>query len=160
MRSKIGKVLRTKFDQRMKSGLPIFETDGVSYFPPGSRGYVSHSWPGLSAYIVLSISPKDDTFYIDVAWSRNGRYPHTAITEPDVLPADGDSQFRLNRLYDPKQYQGWYLARPRSLDDDFFTFVEESVDVSLERIDPALDDVFGKIKEHVLPYFDRLKSQL
>ena len=62
MRSKIGKALRTKFDQRIEATLPGFEYDPDVRELPGSRGYVSHSWQGFDAWIVLSPSPKDDCF--------------------------------------------------------------------------------------------------
>jgi len=160
MRSKLGKALRKKFDERMKSLVQRFELDASAIAPPGCPTYFSTFWPGFTAYLGLTPSPKGDNFYIEVGWSTNGKYPDSSITEVEDLPADGDSRFRLNRLYDPQQYDGWHLSTPMTLDDDFFTFQEDPIEEALERIDSSLDEVFDKITTHVIPYFEQLGPKL
>lgn len=159
MRSKIGKTLRKEFDLRLRNTFPQFSEDKSSVKPPGCRDYVWKLKNQLSAFISLICSPKGDSFTIDIAWTTNDKYPDRAITYPEDSPQDGNSRFRLSQMYGSKRDYWWQLSKEMSIDDDFFTFEEEPVEVALSRIDPALDDVFDKIEKYVMPYFDRLSHR-
>src|SRR5262249_35789805 len=129
--------------------------------------------PGLSFYLLLVISAREDRFTVEVAWSRNGHFPARAtpsqpIDFPELNvrrdePRDGDFRFRLARLWTPRGADPWWeLAPRRSLADlqeqlqqlsEGRAPNEETVDEALNKVGPLVDDAVRRIVEHALPYF-------
>src|SRR5215204_218576 len=155
MRSKLGKIVRAKFDESMKKLLPSFSEDSSAIVPSGCKVYRLEISPSFTAFVTLLISPKDDSYTVDIGWSHNGEYPHSTFTQPEEVSSQGDARFRLGHTFGSRQDFWWYLARRTSLDDDFFSFVEDPIDVAIGRVDAAIADTFEKILYYAVPYFER-----
>jgi hypothetical protein len=159
MRSKLGKALRQKFEEELKKQYPQFEEDKKSIIPSGCRLYMWKLKENLFFFVELVLSPKDDSFTIQIGWSKNNDYPLSLNFDPQEISSKENSRFRMSLLVTQKDYW-WYLAKKSTLDDDFFTFVETPIEESLEKISPTIDEVFNQIKEYVIPYFEKVKILL
>ncbi|HHJ39127.1 MAG: hypothetical protein AXA67_11350 [Methylothermaceae bacteria B42] len=79
MRKEFAKVLRDKFVKAMKERFTEFEAislKGNPYVWPGERVFLWKPTDSLHCYVILSVSPQYDEFYVHVGWSKLGRFPH------------------------------------------------------------------------------------
>jgi hypothetical protein len=164
MRSTLVKALQKKFEKELEKQFPQFEEDKESIVPPKYKVYVWKSQQNLYFFICLLPSPKDDSFTVDIGWSKSGKLPNNPViyeSGEDQIVSSENIMFRLSRIYERKQFEHWwYLAKKSTLNDDFFTFVETPIEESMEKISPKIDEVFKKVKEHVIPYFEKVKILL
>ena len=79
MRKEFSKVLRDAFGHAMKERFPEFKAVGLKgnpYVWPGERVFLWEPSDSIHCYVILSVSPQYDEFYVHVGWSKLGRFPH------------------------------------------------------------------------------------
>ena len=82
MRKELSKAVRTEFTAAMARRLPQFVPVTIKsrYAWPGSRIFRWVSDPSLHFFVELFFDPKgDDSFGVEVGWSRLGRYPEVPM---------------------------------------------------------------------------------
>jgi hypothetical protein len=175
VRSKIAKALRDHFRRELSRRHPAFREFSSADVPPGWRVFAADAAPDLAFYIVLALHSTRDSFTVEGAWTRNGRFPSLCPllfprSFPDSgfrqdEPRDGDFRFRLSFLWQPRDY--WWDLIPRKTledvareDDEFLKTgtlpPEPTLDAALANLGPMLADALRLVTTHLLPYFDEI----
>jgi hypothetical protein len=153
MRSKLNKVLRTEFERRLKNQLPSFKLYKEAIVPPTCYVYCQPVNASRWVFITLVISPKDDSFTVEIGWSNDGFYPQHYNYFARQINSAANTRLRLSNLIDERSDYWWYLSKKKSLDDEFFSFQEDSLEESMLKIDPALNQVFEQLNKFAIPCF-------
>jgi len=157
MRSQLGKSLRKEFDLKLEKEFSQFNVDKTAIVPSGCKVYVCKIREDFWAFFVLVISPKDDSFTIEVAWTKNKEFPKYAITLPNEIPKEGNARFRLSRLISPSSDHWWYLARKKMLDDDLF-ISDEPLENCLKKVSPSVNEAIKQLKNYAIPYLKEIQK--
>ena len=166
MRKEIGEALRKQFSARLNERLPRFreiKPGTPTDINPGSRLYGWEAAVDLWFFIVLVPSIKEaDSFWIEVAWSRDGRLPGHF---PTAGGAEGE-RANLGKLMGARNsFHRWEVTTVGSiglLDQEAFDkWLKDPEKVEAKRISDALSKVPGCVEEaidcivsHALPYLD------
>jgi hypothetical protein len=169
MRSRLAKSVRKEFESRLKRDLPQFCLVESEPLPPGCRLFRWAMTPGFTAFLFLLISPNDESFTIEVAWSHDGNFPRMFPRIPVDFPAegvardkprDGRFRFRLKRLWDPRLDPFWYIVPrlvgsemnerlmniARGIDD------EPPTEELLAKVGPLIEEAIGRVVTQAVPY--------
>jgi hypothetical protein len=121
----------------------------------GSSAWVIGSNENVSAYVILAVSPRDDTFTIELAWSSTGKIPESVEGVPsrEVQMTD----FRLSRLWQPTGFEVWYdLASDLDFPDSSLEFDPtrslDGEEPSAERISLKVGRALDSLEEHGIPH--------
>jgi hypothetical protein len=170
VRRQLGKELKRQFKEQLRVKLPQF---GEVKIDPNRWGWKVFEWaiaPGMKAYVCLFPSQKDDAFTVDIAWSRQGRFPrHLDYLFPHDIPrarifasepVDGEYLTRLPYLYSDRDQ--WWEVIPRLSVEEILEQqrrqiesgqVEEApIEAGLERIEPLVTDAVNRIVEYGVPW--------
>lgn len=132
MRYLLSKTLRSRFTRALRRRMPHFrERKAWS----GVRGTFVYEWrasPAVTCYVALVIAEQTDRFTVDLAWSRDHRFPAQVRQDsPDEGPRGGAMRFHLRALWQRYRAEpSWSLGERTPVEQD------------LERklIDPAVTD--------------------
>jgi hypothetical protein len=115
-------------------GPPRFEPSSESV-PMAVCLYTADLSDSLTGYILFQSHRREDSFTVEVACTRNGRWPALYFRRPEVLDAlseDGDVRFRLARFWGEEDH--WWSVTPDSVSD-------------------ATANVMLQLRRYALPYF-------
>ncbi|HWB08177.1 MAG TPA: hypothetical protein VG826_02945 [Pirellulales bacterium] len=170
MRRELGKEVKRRFYEQLKERLPqIVEIKNER----NRLGWKVFEWalsPDVKAYLCLCLSPRDDTFTIEIACSRQDRFPgHLRIMVPHDIPrarivadkpVDGEFLTRLPYLYSDQDK--WWEVMPRLTVEEIMEqqrrlietgqIEETPLDVGLERIEALVTDAVDRIVEYAVPW--------
>lgn len=148
MQSKLAPVVRKTFAARLQAALPQFQEIKTGEIPSGSRLYGWTVAPDLTCYLLLLLSPTQDRFTVELAWSRNGLFPADLIMRlPDDPPVDDAHRFRLPLLWtDPRQDFWWQIGPPPG---------QGAADLTHQAA-AQVEDAVGHIVRAALPYFQQI----
>ena len=170
MRKELSKAVRTEFTAAMARRLPQFVPITIKsrYAWPGSRIFRWVSDPSLHFFVELFFDPKgDDSFGVEVGWSRLGRYP-----EPPARPgfredvSKAEHWVRLS-LLDSNVGGLWSLEDPEGSPGASGQGSGRSsllaaglppmpIEQALQRVGPRVGDAVEKLVTYALPYFQRV----
>lgn len=168
MRRELKKALRQRFDLAMKESLPDFQPAERQEAPAGdSRLYVWRAREGLSLFIRLLLSHKDERFTVEIGWSTDGCFHGGPTTsDPDAPAQAGGVSFRLSRLWKRGGTEQWWeLSRLLPTNAHLTMSIEEQVarlgsgdyvQEGLANVDSMVDEAISLTREHALPYFQRI----
>lgn len=164
MRSALGKRVRKRFEKRLRDDLPQFQKVEPGY---DLEGDLLHGWavaPDLGFYVLLQIDRKWDRFYVEIGWSRKGRWPVNVPTvRPSDEPVEGELTFRLPWLFDPnaRLSLGWEIVPEPELDNIVEALLNPPpVDQLFERTDELVDDAVEHLAREGMAYFRRVAMDL
>jgi hypothetical protein len=123
----------------------------------GSSAWLIGSNQDVSAYVILAVSPRDDTFTIELAWSSTGKIPESVEGMPSSGVPTADFRFRLSRLWQPTGFEVWYnlasdLDFPESSLEFDATPSLDDEEPSPERISLKVGRALDSLEEHGIPY--------
>lgn len=152
MRSTLSKAVRKHFDARLKEVLPHFKKRKVINLPSGVRLYAWHAAHELWFYLLLVLSPKDDSFTIEVAGSETGDFPsHLLPSSPEQSRGSHDFRFRISTMRTiPAADHWWMLCRERTLEELFLP--EDPVEECMQKVIPTVDEAIEQVEEYVVPF--------
>ena len=160
MQSKLAKALRNQFETELKRNVPAFLEDKESELPPGWRSYRLNVAPGLTLFIALCLSPKDDRFTVELGWSEIGRLPAAGAFGPTDPPKGGGLTFRLSALWHPQRHDYWWvLGRQRTLEEMANFVPDQPAEEKLPDVAPKVADAIEKIVMFGLPYFEMIAAE-
>ena len=170
MQKGLSQPLRKGFARRLRQQFPMFhDVTRECVVPSGMSVHRYDFNPALCFFITLWPSPKswDDRFTLDIGWSKTGKYPFSTSFSPSDPPRDGALTFRLPRLW-VREDRWWWLGKEPTWEDTVAkidkSFEELQRDrerqfpVQLAAVEPHLDDVFRRLREHAVPYFNRIAT--
>lgn len=163
MRSELGKAVRKRFGERLKEALSQFDAiKGEKQIAPGSSLYQWRLGPNLDFYLLLQVHHTEDWFTLELAWTRNGRWPAFAMLPgtPDGEPKNGDLRFRLGRLWaDPREDVWWQLAPRPPAGADFDAYTKRvPVAEALARVEPLVEDAVQRLVRYGMPYLAKVSA--
>lgn len=183
MRSALGKAVRRRFQQQLNNYLPMFLPDPTAIVPQGFKVFRWATRPGLSCYVSLHISEKEDRFTIECAWSLTDTFPILGQQCPRAWPergispdepVDGQFSFRMGQLWQPGDCWWWlvpeqeWIARLERftaavIAQDYSAVVRAMEDPPLEQamanVQPMVDDAVSRIVNEAMPYFETIINQ-
>lgn len=178
MRGQLAKVVRERFEARLRERLPRFEPVTTAEVPAGHRVYGWDAFPGLSCYLMLCPNPKADQFTVEAAWSQHGSFPSRVlpgqpldVPERNIRrdpPQDGAFRFRIARLWFPKGDPWWDVVanRPPTETSSRPSFLnrsrreEVSIAEATARAETLVDDAIERVEQQVLPYFRQVAREM
>jgi len=165
MRSPLRKLTIELFRKTMKEQLPLLE--------PISKGKESPMWSlrigsRLTFFILLSIPHDYDKFYVEIAWSKNGKFPWNDYSEfvKVELP---QCRERLHRFWSKEDDTPWSIVPELSHEERMKIIIESDddddtplrqpdppVEEALKRVPPLVEDAVGKVVEYAIPLFKKV----
>jgi hypothetical protein len=156
MRSLFGKCLRDLFEKRIKQRFVGVKPIPLS-LPPGSRAWLLGSTNTANAYLLLILSPRNERFTIELAWSEKKRLPERSDMMPGEPSAEGELRFRISRLWQPTGFEVWYdLEYDKDYPDSGPSSVYAPEEPCMARIPVKVDRAMNAIEEHGIPYFEKV----
>ncbi|MCB9867795.1 MAG: hypothetical protein H6816_14305 [Phycisphaerales bacterium] len=179
MKSALGKILRHEFRRRFRERYPGFQELRDVVLPPGWVALGLDITPSFSVYVVLVVYRNEDRFTIELAWTRNGRFPtHVPLLYPRDLPEfnvkkdrdrDGDFCCRIGKFWQIKDFS-WRVREPQfskkagpgsgGAEYDDGALGESRDNRAPNSVQALIDDALSRIDVHVMPYFDEVASEL
>ena len=149
------KAIVAQFEVELKIRVPGFRRVKGEPLPAGCRLFGWQYAPDLTFYLLLNIV-NGERFFIDIAWTRNGRFPDIPLRRPRDIPElglrkdepmHGDFLFRLPMLWLPKD-KSWDVVPKRSLEELARELESGEFDKRLSKSD-AVEDLLPKVSELV-----------
>lgn len=129
-----------------------YQEDKRQIVPPGKYVWTRQHPSGIWLHILLMIDPKRDTFTTEAAWDFDGKLPRYG-------GADGIFQrpvwCRVNFLWSGKDYWWRLVLRPEEFERAIL-YKEDPIEQCLPLVAPAVWDAAEKLKEHLVPVFERI----
>lgn len=160
MRREVGKAVRRHFNDVIGRCLSCFVEMRDVEIPDGDRVYAWQLVPDLAFYLALIIDHRWDAFTIEVAWSRDAKWPAYALLGMPTDHADMMARLRIASLWGSKRDFWWHLSREFSLDEieeatRTLSDLNEPLELVLPRVEPMVDDAVSRIIDFALPYFEQ-----
>lgn len=153
MRKSFSKSLRSVFENNLKQRINAAVRVPMPSPASGSRAWIVGEDPKAAAYVILFVSPRDDRFTIELAWSSKKRIPDRNDMMPGSEAETDELRFRLSRLWQPDGFEIWYDLQ---YDADYPDSGPYAVSIPEQ---PCIDRIPGKVKRaldaleaHGIPY--------
>jgi hypothetical protein len=150
MRKELRKALIEEFENLLGVELLRFEKAKLPV-PIGCRGYVWKKTPQSFCCIILFISPKDDSFTIEIAKVHDGQFPAYSFFG-SIENKESNFRGRLGFVSDKRRDFWWYLSEKKTLEDDLFK-PETPLEECFKKIRPAVAEAINDLKTFALPFF-------
>ncbi len=178
MRKEYGKALRELFARGMRDRFPQFAPARVSsrYVFPGERLFRWAPAESLHCWVILSPDGKGrEAFYVEIGWSRLGRFPELGMrpscADPRSADVAGEREcvVRLRSLREPHD-SGWELPDPalaategNASPEDVVRALQRSLlPISPSQADadvaPLVEDAFTRLRDDGVPFLERVAA--
>jgi hypothetical protein len=140
--------------QRIKGIVPV----ALPHGPPGSLAWCVGESDRATAYVILFVSPRNDRFTIELAWSSQKRIPNRNDMDPGEEADLTELRFRLSRLWRPTGFEVWYDLEHEEDYPDVEGLAPFPTDeqVCLQRIPEKVKRALDALEDHGLPYLRRV----
>ncbi len=160
MQSKLANAIRSRFALQMSQELPQFKRTSQYETPLGWVVYACSVGSDLTLFVILAISPKEDRFTLEVAWSSDENLPQCSTTIPEDTRQVPGLCLRLSRLWQQYGFDHWWgLGREITLEDMVNSVPEDSIETKLAQVQSQVDDAIQKLLEFGIPYFGRVAAE-
>jgi hypothetical protein len=161
MRNALVKAVRRQFSTRLRAELPQFREAKSKDLPGECRLYEWKVSEQLRFYLVLQHHRHRDWFTLEIAWTRNGRWPtQTPVpASPYDEPTSGDMCFRLGKLWAQKDIWWEFAPRLSPLEATFDDFIKEQpLAELLPKVDSLVEDAIQHLLNDAMPYFRKVAA--
>lgn len=169
MRAALAKAVRESFEKHLKAGLPLFRRLRGNRLPVECRPYEWAVTESFRLHLLLQLHRSEDSFTLEVGWSRRGRWPEyvSPPVSADEAASAEEMRFRIGLLWS-KSADYWWDLVPRAstvpleeVVNDYQGFLDRfqaqpPIPEVLSRVEPIVDDAFRRIREYAMPYFERV----
>ena len=160
MRKELGRPTRELFFKRFREAAPDFLPSSKHQIK-GFTWQFLREYPDLRQWIWFQRSKNEDAFTLELSWSQVFDDPtRPPFGSPDKPLTREGYRFRLGAFRKPAGDHWWHVAEPPSLVADALSLLrgKRAVDVEkhMPRIRAVVEDAVGLVKEHALPYLDRV----
>lgn len=160
MKAQLATALRQQFRESLRQIFPKFREERKCELPPGWRAFRCEDGGGFFAFVILCLSPKDDRFTIEIAWSTDGIVPTSPILETQNKITTKGS-IRLSSLWHPQRIDFWWsIGKQQTLEEMANFLPEPSIEEKLSDIDSKLSDAIAKLEDVGIPYLRQKAADL
>lgn len=125
----------------------------LELLPPDCRCWTLNHDDAVKLFLVLVVSPKDDSFTFEVGGSTHGRLPRSTMCHPGEEGDRSEFMFRLSRLWKVTGFdQWWYLGQTRTPIDVAAGVPDDPLEVKLADVEPKVEDALRAVKKYAVPY--------
>jgi hypothetical protein len=168
MRKAYAQALRELFAEGLAAASPDFEfvrrhqpLAGI----PGERAFRRTVSPDIVQWLVVVPDLKREVFFLEVGWSRRGRFPQLTMRPSFVRPADagreGEVLIRLRELAGENDF-GWTIDEPPmggNRDDMLAYLIAQTAplepEVARARVAPHVEEALAMWIELGRPFLER-----
>jgi hypothetical protein len=165
MRKEYGAALREVFADRLARAcpdfIPVTKHSALAGFP-GERAFCSRVSDALFNWVVLVPDQKREAFFVELGWSRKGRFPQLTMrpsgTRPEEAGSEEEYLCRLGELSRGSDF-GWLieeLAMEASQDEMLAYIVAQTkpiaADVARDRVVPHVEEALRELVQYGLPF--------
>jgi hypothetical protein len=157
MRSELEKECRMLFRRMMTAEFPEYLEDKVQVVPGNRYIRTLHHPSGIWFHIIMMPHPTKDKFTIEGAWDFNGKLmPLEIVEENDKFKIfERPIMFRPNFFWSGKDYWWPLVLFPEVLATSI-SYKDDPLEDCFPLVAPAIQDAAQKIKEYVLPLFEKV----
>lgn len=160
MQTTLATSLRREFAAALRRLLPSFAEDKNVELPCGWRAYRCVADRKFTSFVILCISPREDRFTVEVAWSLTGQLPCSEILQAPGTEKTGES-LRLSLLWHPQQVDHWWtIGKQRTLEDLANFAPDEPVAEKLRDVEAKVAEAMAKLQAFGIPYLKRIADRL
>jgi hypothetical protein len=154
MRSELGKECRVLFRKMMVTEFSEYREDKGQIIPPGKYVWTRQHPSGIWLHVIFMIDSKRDGFTIEAAWGFDGKLPRFSYDGADEIYQHPVS-FRVNFLWNGKDYWWLLVLRPEEYERALL-YKDDPIEQCLPLIAPAVWDAGEKLKNHLVPAFEKI----
>ncbi|HEY2082422.1 MAG TPA: hypothetical protein VGI88_06515, partial [Verrucomicrobiae bacterium] len=159
MRSPLGKECRKLFLKMMAVEFPDYKQDKTQVNPSGWYAWKHEHQSGLFFWIFLVIHNSSDQFTTEAGWSFDANTPPWEMIGRNEMEKilSKPLAFRTCRLWCEGNWGFWWklVLRPEEHERAIF-YKDDPVEQCLPLVAPAVWDAGEKLKEHVIPVFEKV----
>ena len=159
MRSPLGKECRKLFRKMMSVEFPDYKEDKTQVMRQGMCAWRCDHPSGLFFWIFLVLHSKNDQFTTEVGWSFDTKLPPSEVIGRKEINTvlEKPIAFRNCCLWYESNWGFWWklVLRPEE-HEHAILYRDDPIEECLPLVAPAVWDAGEKIKEHVVPLFDRI----
>jgi len=153
MRSELRKETRKLFRKMMATVFPEYHEDKGQIVPQGRYVWTHQHPSGIWLHILLINSSKYDKFTIEAAWDFDGKLPGSLPGVDDIF--DRPRLFRVNFIWSGKDYWWPLVLRPEEYECALL-YKDDPIEQCLPLVAPAVWDAGEKLKDHLIPVFEKI----
>ena len=153
------KVFKEAFKERVAGG--SLWTQKSEYIFPGEVVYSLGEYGDARVFVILIPSPKEDKFTVEIAWSRNERFPQLSVRPNDMMAnveTAEEYSVRLPRLVDGSD--GYWSVPKKTYSDPVEAIMADmqkpTTEEALVVLKPLVDSCVDKILECGIPYVEKV----
>lgn len=157
MREELAKECRKLFRQMMATHFPEFHED-KEQTDLKHRSVRTQKHPsGVWLHIVLHLHPLHDKFTVEGGWDMSGKLPELEIIWKDEMEKiyDHPTSFRVNLFWTGRDYWWPVFPAPKEL-EHIISHEAAPIEECLPLVAPAVHDAEHRLKEHLLPIFEKI----
>jgi hypothetical protein len=164
LRPKIGTALQEHVLAAFKKELPMLRQ--IPRSTEASWDLLLFEWGNLNAprcFVRLRVGYQVHKFTFDIAWSMEGIFPPKPLQTIDRAPRAGAKLFQASDFWmDPMIAEGywWYIGEfiplEKTMDISLSGEEDPGIQETISRIPEAVSDAISRIKEFVIPYFEKI----
>jgi hypothetical protein len=156
MRSELGNECRKHFRKMVKMEFPEFREDKGQILPPGRYVWTRQDPSGIWFHILFVLHHSKDKFTTEVGWDFDGKLTRHRLVRNEMHEIfEEPLSFRSSAFWSRIDYWWLLVLRPEE-HERVILYKDDPVEQCLPLVAPAVVDAVAKIKEHVLPYFERI----
>ncbi len=156
MRTALIKALKLAFEEKLKERIESATRVALPAGPPGSLAWLVGQDQRATAYVILVVSPRDDRFTVEVAWSLKKRLPDHTGKVPGEDQDEVELRFRLSRLWQPTGFEVWYdLQHEEDYPNSGPYSPSAPEQPCLDRIPAKVMRSLDALEAHGMPYLKR-----
>lgn len=163
MKKEYSRALKKIFTEKLKreiSGVKLW-TKKSEYIFPGEVVYSLGKYNGTSVFIVLIPNQKDDSFNVEMLWSKKEGFPKLSVrpnamfTEPEL--AD-EYAIRLSCIIDGVD-KFWVIPKKElsdPLEEIIANMKKPTEDEAIIKLTPLIDDCVQKVLDFGIPFLEKV----
>lgn len=168
MRKEYGSALRELFTEQLSHVCPDFalvKKYAALVRSPGEQAYCCQVSDRLFLWIVLITDQNREAFFIELGWSRHGRFPQLTMRPSFTLPrhAELEDEYlcRLGSLSGGKDF-GWVVEELslEATQEQMMAYILNqtkplSKEVARSRVIPHIEDALRDLVDYGLPFLNK-----
>lgn len=153
MRSALGKECRNLFRKMMAAEFPDYREDKGQIVPQGWCVWTRPFSKKMFFHIMLVLHHSRDQFTTEGGWSFDGKLLPRLSSVSEIFSSP--AHVRVGKLWFGKDYWWSLVLRPEEYERALL-YNDDPIEKCLPLVAPAVADAANKLKEHLVPVFEKV----